>query len=92
MATLHTYRCTDCGYEVRSNPAGYDTLMSGIVIDFLCGNCKRIVSIPARNLTGVEVECPECGESVVSTWNPVDGHCPRCGGDMAETGTVVLAD
>ena len=92
MAEYKTYRCEHCGYEVDSNPAGFDGLMSGLVIDFKCSHCKEIVDVlMERNMYWVN--CPKCGKEVTSTWNPIDGRCPKCDGEMLPVpGTTYLAD
>ncbi|MCC8038458.1 MAG: hypothetical protein LIP02_10085 [Bacteroidales bacterium] len=92
MATYFTYRCAQCGYEHEGNPAGFDGIMAGLVVDFYCEHCKEIVDALMHDHM-YWVDCPKCGKRVTRTWNPIDGHCPKCGGKMEEVpGAVILAD
>ena len=92
MATFYKYRCSCCGYEHTGNKAGFDGIMAGLVVDFKCDHCKEIVSVLMHDHM-FYVDCPNCRERVVSTWNPIDGHCPKCGGKMKEVeGSCMLAD
>ena len=50
MATLRTYKCDCCGYEVQSEPLGHYSLMMGEFYNFSCPKCKEIVSIAAQIL------------------------------------------
>lgn len=95
MATLLTYRCTNCGFEVLSVPQGHYSLMSGEHYQFSCKGCKEIVSLSAHQLSqmGYSVSCPECHSEELSNWNPVEGLCPKCGANFQEeSGTIVMAD
>ncbi len=93
MAILHTYCCPKCGYEVRSNPKGYDSLMSGLFFYFKCEDCKNIVTIHKSKMAGYMLTCPKCeGREGLSSWNPIDCSCPKCGEKMENTGNTILAD
>lgn len=71
MATYYTYKCNKCGYEHIGNKAGFDGIMAGLVVDFRCDHCKEIVSVLMRDHL-FHVDCPDCGNRVAATWNPVD--------------------
>lgn len=92
MATLHNYICPECGYEHMSNPAGYDAARRGLFFDFKCEHCKEIVSVSVSDFDDFWIDCPECGERLTSTWNPIDGSCPKCGSKMRETGEIMMVD
>ena len=95
MATLRTYRCKSCGYEVQAEPEGHFALMSGEYYMFSCKDCKEIVEISAHSLSQMNyaVHCPECHGENLSTWNPIEGHCPKCGGPLEEDpDEIIMAD
>lgn len=92
MATYHKYICPDCGYEIWANPQGFDALRSGLLINFRCDNCEEIVSISPSEMEDFWIECPECGERVTSTWNPIDGKCPKCNSELKDTEEIMMAD
>lgn len=95
MATLRTYRCKGCGYEVETEPAGHYSLVRGEHYNFSCKDCKEIVAISAHSLSQMNysVHCPECHGENLSTWNPVDGRCPKCGNRMeAQSDIIIMAD
>ena len=64
MATLRTYKCKECGYEVQTEPRGHYSLMSGEYYNFSCHKCKEIVTLSADDLSTMRYfpRCPECGE------------------------------
>ena len=92
MAQYITYKCEKCGYEVSTNPCGFDAIMTGMLVNFRCDHCKEIVFISPKQMDDYCIICPKCGEEVSATWNPVEGSCPRCGGHMEETGEIIMAD
>lgn len=97
MATLQTYRCKKCGYEVLTEPQGFYALMSGQFYNFKCKNCKEIVSLSADDLAQMRYNptCPNCGnDEHLSTWNPIEGKCPKCNGKMEhpKDSIMIMAD
>ena len=96
MATLITYRCKKCGYEVQTEPQGHYSLMSGEYYNFSCHKCKKIVALSADDLSkmGYFPHCPECGDDQsLYSWNPEEGHCPKCNSQMMKVpGTIMMAD
>lgn len=94
MARWFTYRCLECGYEVQTDPHGKYMLMSGEYENYMCPQCKEIVSIKTYPVsTSNKATCPECGCNSLTKWNPVKCKCPKCKGKMVkDTNTMILAD
>ena len=95
MATFKRFVCKDCGHTIETDPHGHYGLMSGEYIDFMCENCKEIVSISTSDIAqmGYFISCPRCGKEGLYTWNAKDGHCPKCGGELVEDkNSFILAD
>ena len=95
MATMHTYRCKECGFEIMSNPHGFYSLMMGQVYNFKCTNCHNIVELSAQQINEMTYfpKCPVCGDGEhLYSWNPVEGRCPKCNGEMECQNDVILAD
>ena len=95
MATLHTYRCKGCGFEIVADPRGFMGTMMGQYYNFKCTNCENIVDLSARDLYEMTYfpECPKCGDRKhLSTWNPEEGRCPKCNGEMECMNDVIFAD
>ncbi len=92
MGKFSKFKCKDCGYTIACNPTGFTGIMAGLLVHFKCDHCKEIVSqlIAERRFW---VRCPNCGEEVTSTWNPIDGKCPKCNGTMKEIpGHYIMVD
>ena len=86
MKEIFTYLCEDCGYELKTSPYGHYAHRIGEFYNFKCHKCRKIISMSGHNISqfGWGICCPDCGDSHLSTWNPIDGCCPRCNGVMSE--------
>ena len=87
MATLQSFRCKNCGFDVFTVPLGHYALMSGEYYNFHCHKCHDIVNISAADLAeaGYPPTCPDCGSEEIECWSP-NGQCPSCGAH----GTITL--
>lgn len=102
MATLKTYVCKKCGYEVRTVPKGHYSLMLGEFYNYLCSHCEEIVTLSETDVFDKEIllrtnkfKCPDCNEdSLLLPWNPIRGRCPKCNSVMKENKRcpIVAAD
>ena len=81
---------------MKTEPSGEYALMSGEYCNYLCPDCREIVSVGhGFNASPSEEKpkCPECGSEAITKWNPVHGKCPKCGGKMKVVpGTIIMAD
>lgn len=69
--------------------------MSGEYINYLCPDCKDIVSVRTWDIKDPShVRCPQCGKENLVKWNPVSGRCPKCGGSIHEDKPcgIIMAD
>lgn len=93
MATLHTYTCPDCGYEITAPQGGVGFVSTGPVFYFRCDHCKEILALSLAALNEFKGECPDCHNPLQHNWNPEEGHCPKCGSKMVkDEETIIMAD
>lgn len=94
MAQLNEYKCKCCGYTAYACPEGHGMVMLGELYNFLCKECREIVTEVAFPFgqKAEKIVCPECGSNKLELWNPKDGKCPKCGGKMKNTGDGYMID
>ena len=94
MARWFTFRCMECGYEVQTEPQGKYMFMSGRYQNYMCPQCKEIISIKINSKpSDSKPECPECGCNNLTKWDPIKCNCPKCKGKMVmDANTIIMAD
>ena len=83
MAVLNYYGCDNCDFVTATEEYGYYAIMSGLVFNFVCKDCKKVFAKHVSEFHKYGIGCPDCGGENVFTWNPVDGKCPKCGSKLS---------